>query len=721
MSSSPLSSLSPSPASQQQAEEVIPDSEDAQDARIHSLSPPTPPRPSKRLRLATTTTHNHAHPLSSTSPPPTVRPTSPLKQPSPPRRVDSPTASDQNTPLLPLVPPPSIATNASNTLSRQGVDDQRPLSPPPLPPPPTPVARLAAPALSSTLPSFLTTSQEIAQLEDLDPAAFDWIPSSDPVARNDQEDEDEDERVARPLPRPPPPHHHREHYSTSNGADDSGVFLNSMEIDLENDPELVGGDEVILGDMDDDEVLLDGEAGADDFDGDEMWDGFNDEEEGLGVVRLSQRHVEALEDPDGRGKGKARAEDDIEEEEQEQDYAAPPHDESTEAWAQTTVGTFAFASRKPVVLSEEALRKARALVYNDDGETDGSAPASIPLLPPPTPRAFNSPFLRPSTTRPQSAPLQLSTSATSAFSTAGGTAVAAPSSSAIAQSNRLLSSTSSPPRATSTLAAPTPLRPPAPFVDSSPHLADAMPAFVGFTTGGGAQLAMPSEDALARARGTVVSSPETGRGAASSSKRPSRPTSAAEGTGDVFSAPNGAPRIKPAFKVPLLAGATRSSTPARPRSAVALPSSPLPQPSLAAPRASAVHATPLRLPPPPPRTHTLSFRPPLLHSNSASGSRSSTPVAKGSPAVRRLNLGGSMMTPPRSSASAKKGGGQKVFVTPFKNGVKPEGLATASKTGTKGVGGSKDTVKGKGKALEKVFDLTGMLGVVYCCRQEPTS
>ncbi|GAA6037981.1 hypothetical protein JCM8097_009523 [Rhodosporidiobolus ruineniae] len=203
-------------------------------------------------------------------------------------------------------------------------------------------------------------------------------------------------------------------------------------------------------------------------------------------------------------------------------------------------GGFVFATRKPLVLSEQALQRARAFLERDDDDLPPKDRESS--MPPPPPRTSN-PFARPSSRPPSHlsspasraglVPPHLAPTAV-AFQTAAGSAVPLPSADAFARAQKSLAGSSSPTQL------------------SIVPLARPPPAFAGFASAGGRKLDMPSEEAIRRAQARLEASsspPAAAPPTRAASRPPSRPASRSNGK-DVFHG-SPAPRAGPAsFALP---------------------------------------------------------------------------------------------------------------------------------------------------------------------------
>lgn len=492
------------------------------------------------------------------------------------------------------------------------------------------------------------------------------------------------------------PHHHL--------ADDSGIFMGDVPSD-EPESEKGGHSTPMVGE--DSLVTLGDEM---DFDGDEMWEGFEDDAAYevatvQGAGRIDKEDILSLVP---RDPSQPQAED------EDFNNGPDPYDQPFDSNFQPT---FKFARLgKVVVLSDAAIKKAQALFVEQEESVEE----------PETPSTTTTAFV--------------------GFTTTKGAPIA-PSDAALARAKRLVCS--SPPTvdqplppARSLFTRPSFTRPTDTSVATS-TTKSAPSGFGGFTSGSGAAVTGPTEEGLrlaaaaldrdvfgvspsaALAPGTgfrlvpqrsqpgednmVVESPTTNRTAnafvprpplleldnSGPSSYPSSPVRRVKSRGKRLASPppasvhhNSSPQVLPAESpIQMLAPPPRpfESTPSK------APSMRPPTLATRTPIASTSKTLPR------PATTTPAFRVPLLRNDSAS---KTTPL-KATPALRRLNFG---MTPrPRPNQPNR-------FSTPFKGGVRPEGLTPAGITSAKG---SVSKGKGKGKAvpivredLRAVFDLT---------------
>lgn len=309
-----------------------------------------------------------------------------------------------------------------------------------------------------------TPSQDMATFFDtLDPNELDFLPSSDPpraeelfVARGRPSN--------RPLPTQASGAGDRwgadsifpfdRDAKLDHLADDSGVFL-SEDLEMHLD---LAVEETILPTMGDEM----------EFEGDEMWEGFAEnalDDMGLGIVGAAE---EAPLPP----------------KENEEDYDEHyfPADPAMGAWDPNAAPAFQLGNGKPVVLSERALEKARALLA-DEGAVEDRTTESTP------------------------AP-----AAMSGFTTGGGGFVAGPSSAALARSSAALERRPpafNPPSSSTSFTSGHAHPVAGPFTSSlRTALFTSGPTATqgGFTSGRGATVA-PSSAALLRTKKLLGSSP----------------------------------------------------------------------------------------------------------------------------------------------------------------------------------------------------------------------
>ncbi|GAA5967105.1 hypothetical protein JCM11641_000443 [Rhodosporidiobolus odoratus] len=368
-----------------------------------------------------------------------------------------------------------------------------------------------------------TTFDEL--LAGLDDEDFGAPPSSNPIIpRVDEDDLDEEGlqkgseqgvvgTAAEAVPPDPPE-------GDAHSADDSGVgFLPDVELPKDDTaaPPLV---EAELPDA----SAAEGPGEEDvEFEGDDMWLGFDDAEGGFGEPTafpssmLSAAGISRNTDKEKRHEEpEEQAAGEFKEEPRLLDFGFTGMDNASQA------GGFVFATRKPLVLSSRALERARALLEAEDAE-EPSDSVSRPTSAPPAPSGSNAPYVRPAPpTRPSFRPTLSATPTASLafplrpsspqppsrppysdrppslpqhalpsfsnFQTASGTTSNAPSADALARAQKALQGSSSP------------VRP----VDSSypalPLSTTRPPAFLGFQNAAGRTLAMPSEEAMRNAR-----------------------------------------------------------------------------------------------------------------------------------------------------------------------------------------------------------------------------
>ncbi|GAA6011243.1 hypothetical protein JCM10207_008275 [Rhodosporidiobolus poonsookiae] len=350
-------------------------------------------------------------------------------------------------------------------------------------------------------------------LEGLADDDFDVPPSSNPVAPREDDDGAQDD-----------PGETAEAVQASNAAVGGGVAPGDETGDVSADDSgvalLSDVEQVKAGDTIEAEPPDNVGADGDDleFEGDDMWLGFDDAEVGFDQpTALPSSMLSAA--GAARDKGKERA--------APEDGAGEPNNEEPRlvdfgfsGFGGAAVGTggFVFATRKPLVLSEQAMQRARALLEADD-EPDAASSAPSAIQRPPS-RSSNRPLGPPPNPRPSSRPAQ-TTSAPPfpAFQSAAGRSMPLPSADALARAQERLQGSSSP------------LRP----ADPAPTSAPPPPAFVGFQNAAGRSLQMPSEEAMQRARAQLdrSSSPPPARPLSRSMRLPSRVPSRTDGR-DVF-------------------------------------------------------------------------------------------------------------------------------------------------------------------------------------------
>lgn len=540
-------------------------------------------------------------------------------------------------------------------------------------------------------------------LHEMDPTDLDFLTSSD--VRNEQSRElrrlghagglalDADS-VSDAVP---------QHYI----ADDSGIFMGDLPSDeLESGK---GGSSTPM--VEEDSLVTLGDEM--DFDGDEMWEGFEDDaayevETVRGARRINKEDILSL-----LPKDPSQQQDD------DEDYnnGPDPYDQPFDVSFQPT---FKFARLgTAVVFSDAALKKAEALFIEEEDKVEEVKAA------PTTTTAFVG------------------------FTTTKGVPIAL-SEAALARARRLVCS--SPPTADEPLpparslfTRPSFTRPTDPTVTTSmttPAAFVTASGLGGFTSGAGAVIAGPTEEGLRMAAAAldrdvfgvspsvasipaaafrlapqpsqhgddnmVVESPTTNRTAHAVVSRPpllaldnggqlsypSSPVRRVKSRGKKLASPppapvhhNSSPQVLPADSpIQMLAPPPRpvESTPSK---------APSFRPTTLATRTPIASTSKILLPRP--ASTTPAFRVPLLRTGSAT---KTTPL-KATPALRRLNFG---MTPRARPNPPNR------FSTPFKGGVRPVGLTPAGITSAQ-----VSVSKGKGKAvpivredLQAVFDLT---------------
>ncbi|KAL8286420.1 hypothetical protein RQP46_004437 [Phenoliferia psychrophenolica] len=606
-------------------------------------------------------------------------------------------------------------------------------------------------------------SQELRSLLDgLDAAELDLLPSSDPAppALALAPADDNTPQFARVLRRITSVESKRVVHSPGvrgdSEADNSGVFLvtdsGPVRV-LEDDPDLIGGDEVLLDTADEEIVLEAAETLLSDpaeFEGDDIWDGYEDNttiEPGF-TQPVARREEPPSSDPDleleklhgGRW-----------------DAFRKPADPNAPL-------TFFSGGGKAVSLSEDALQRARALLEADD-ETP------LPPLAFPSATAFNAP--RPSTTvAPRSTPSgdpprsssfdraqlfdTLNPHRTSSpphlppnvvpsfggFTSGSGAPVAGPSAAAV---ERIKSRLDGPLPTfggfTSGSGAPVAAPSAATVASVTSRLGAPQPTFGGFTSGSGAPVAGPSAASVARAIAHLDSPGTRPDGGAPRGSNHSRDRdvfadspAGAKGKGRAsfeltsgLHASSEADTMMPHAESPSASRVLPLRGPSSPAASqggelpVASPrptANPRALPKTTATPSKATFGTPRPKPfrvgaPLPFHSPMLSHKKPPTASTSAvphPGASSATPV-KAAPGLRRLNLA---MTPrPRVTHVHK-------FVTPFKGGVRPPGLAPTGlpPSAIKAVPESAQT-KDKGKAREEPMPTGSLVSVFNLTPQGP--
>lgn len=318
--------------------------------------------------------------------------------------------------------------------------------------------------------------------------------------------------------------------------------MDAEELHLSQDIELAGGDEIILalGEGAEEGAFAEGhEVDADE----EMWAGFDDVE---GMVSELEQLPDSREqeDDDHDGEGGSAAAFDF--------SLGAAGTQGAQGWDPNMVGAFQFASRKPVKMSEENLRKAKALLEADEAEQGGVQDDST-IIPTNVGHAIVPPMRTPAPGSPHPLPPPVSHAGFAlAFSTGSGRPTVLPSTTSLARAAELLGhSTINPAPSSSQTSVPLPLAPiraplprpqPRPPPIPSTTSASAPTGFGGFSTGSGVPMALPSEAALAKARGHILSSPP-----AQTSGGDAEGQSAGR---DVFLGSSPAPSGREGFKLP---------------------------------------------------------------------------------------------------------------------------------------------------------------------------
>ncbi|BGP23403.1 breast cancer 2 susceptibility protein [Rhodotorula toruloides] len=423
--------------------------------------------------------------------------------------ADRPAAESQSSLSSSLTPSPVRASSGSPSRKRPR------LSSIPPPSPPLDIARSPAERVGGALSAQETYGELLQGLDDED---FRMLPSSDPRGRGFEDMEaglDDDGGSAEPaegIMREREP---------SEVADDSGLGL-LTEIELSKDAE-----EAVEAEPPDVDEVEDAE-----FEGDDMWFGFDDADVGFDQPdTFPSSAFSALPPPSDR----------LDSDVHDATSAEPAEPHLSEfGFANVNSlagggGGFVFATRRPLVVSEQAMQRMRAMLEAEDHPADSpSRPADRPQpvartkTPLARPLPLPQPTVPPAPAASQAGSSGLTLAAFGGFSTAGGTSVPAPAADAFALAHQRLQRSSSPAPATA-------------FASSStaePHVA---PAFLGFTNAAGRSINMPSEEAMQRTRAHLdapSSSPPPGS-APTRVMRPLRPKARPTlPTRDVFEAPS---------------------------------------------------------------------------------------------------------------------------------------------------------------------------------------
>ncbi|GAA5829427.1 hypothetical protein JCM11251_005045 [Rhodosporidiobolus azoricus] len=400
-------------------------------------------------------------------------------------------------------------------------------------------------------------------LEGLEDDDFRLPPSSNPVCPREDGGEDEEERDAgMPLVKEGG---EEEVYvafealeeAHAAAADDSGVGLLP---DVEQVKAAVPPALVANGDSPDDEL---------EYDGDDLWLEFDEKDVGFDQpTTFPSSMLSAATFSSARDKGKGVAQDPDEEETTKLQEDPRLHEFGYTGFGGAKIesgGGFVFATRKPLVVSEEAMKRARALLEAEDDDAALPEPRESAMPPPPIrsstslarpalsrpPPAF-APSPQPATplTRPiTAAPPPSTLSAFGGFQTAAGSSVTLPSADALARAQESLQGSSSPVRPFAGASSPASTSNAHPAL--LPSIALPAPiAFSGFQNAAGRTLNMPSEEAMRRAQerldarsSSPVAGPSRARAASRPPKRPpSRVSSRSEG-GDVFAEGSAASKV----------------------------------------------------------------------------------------------------------------------------------------------------------------------------------
>lgn len=608
-------------------------------------------------------------------------------------------------------------------------------------PRPTKRARVDSPAPQV---DAVPPSQELRSfLDGLDPAELDLPPSSDPapvrpatLAGQPPELAKASRRLAAEQSKWPS--------ESDSAADDSGVFLvtdaGPVRVDSD-DLDLATGDEVMLADVDE-EVIVEAQAAplsdAAEFEGDDIWDGYDADTPPPEEMSLTQRVDTAREcspDPDL---------------EREKEYGGRWDAFRTPADPNAPLAFF-NAGGKKVALSEDALQRAKVLLEADDDAVPHlSAPAttfnaprpsnsaafanhSTPSSRPPSRTSFeraqpaeshlNEPVHR--TSSPHQPPPAVVALSFGGFTSGSGAFVAGPSAESIARVNARLDG---PPPAfggfTSGSGAPVAASSASAIARANKRLDAPPPAFGGFASGSGAPVAGPSAASLARTV-AILDAPRGSRSSQASSDRDvfaGSPAASAKGKGKAtFELVGSAHASSEADPLPHIDSPSASRVLPRGPSS---PPNPLSDAPAASPHASVVarpapaskpvlgtpRPKPLRVGAPLPFNSPMlsSRKPPAASTSTATphASTSATPL-KAAPGLRRLNLA---MTPRPRVAHVHK------FVTPFKGGVRPPGLAPTGLPPS-AVKATPQSAPNKGKAKE-VAPTTGSFVSVFNLSRE---
>ncbi|KAJ8295952.1 Breast cancer type 2 susceptibility [Rhodotorula toruloides] len=427
--------------------------------------------------------------------------------------ADGPAHGSQSSSLSSLTPSPDRAGSASPSRKRPRLSSTSP------PSPALDIAQSPAKRVSGSLRAQETYGELLQGLDDED---FRMLPSSDPRVRGieDEEDEGDAEGGAGELADGA-----GKEGEAGEAADDSGVGLLP---DIERSRDVEEGVEAEPPDVDEVEDA--------EFEGDDMWLGFDDADVGFDQPdTFPSTAFSALPPPSDRLDG-ATAEGDA----HDAAFTEPPEPRLSDfGFANVNslaggIGGFVFATRKPLEVSEQAMQRMKAMLDAEDHPADSpSRPADRqqPVARTKTPLARPLPLHQPTLPFVPVPATAASTGSTlkslGGFATAGGAAVAAPSADAFALAQQRLQGSSSP-------------APAAAFASASTTALSAAPAFLGFQNAAGRSIDMPSEEAMQRARAHLdapSSSPPPGS-APTRVMRPLRPKARLPvPTRDVFEAP----------------------------------------------------------------------------------------------------------------------------------------------------------------------------------------
>ncbi|BGP30706.1 hypothetical protein JCM10296v2_002463 [Rhodotorula toruloides] len=427
--------------------------------------------------------------------------------------ADGPAHGSHSSSLSSLTPSTDRASSGSPSRKRPRLSSTSP------PSPALDIAHSPAKRVSGTLRAQETYGELLQGLDDED---FRMLPSSDPRGRGLEDDEDEGvaEEGSHDLGDGT-----IKEGEAGEGADDSGVGLLP---DVERSRDVEEGAEAEPPDVDE---IEDAE-----FEGDDMWLGFDDADVGFNQPDTFPSSAFSAPPPPSDRLDGATADGDA----HDAVFTEPSEPRLSDfGFANVNslaggTGGFVFATRKPLVVSEQALQRMKAMLDAEDHPADSPShpadrPQPVARTKPPLsrPLPFRQPALPPAPAPPNAASTGSTLATFGGFATAGGTAVAAPSADAFALAQQRLQGSSSPAPANA-------------FISSSTTALPAAPAFLGFQNAAGRSIDMPSEEAMQRARAHLdapSSSPPPG-GASTRVMRPLRPKARLPvPTRDVFEAP----------------------------------------------------------------------------------------------------------------------------------------------------------------------------------------